>query len=368
VIKKNIGSLVKKVLGDTKKKRVITTVSGTLMIGFTVLAVVSGLSIVQSSYLEIESRINIPELSTLPEPPEESFEYCKTNEDSDEVSRYIAGDSNIQPTILSPRDFHQNESVKEVPIQENLQTIDNLVLTKQSIIPVTSSNPTDRYQLLVVGVGYTDGYLDDLSENATLLAEIFSGMDIVDISYLNTPYVLSISHVQRYSFLSNDKDGDSLMTKVNEIMPIDGILIVLNSKKYLGGKKNKYPVVVSYNNGLYLPIHELAHLFGLSDAENRYYIDSDFGGSELFRNSDELEHNVSRAVRVINPPIGDTGNVCDGKKVYRFYPGEFNIMGPLISDPIILNRLQRGLPLFNPLQQQIMRYFIADTITNRPGN
>ena len=354
---KNLGSLVNKVLGNSWNTGISNLLLKVGLLGS--IIAITYIAVDQSRNRNIESRIFFPDLSALPAPLGKSFDYCQLTDESSNLDRYFAGED-IKPEILYPRDFHQDDSY-----QEEFQTIDDIVLTKDNIIQVTPSNPKNRYQLLLVGVGYKDETLDkDLSRNATQLAGIYAGMNI-DFSYLNIPIPFEISRIQSLPALLNSRDGDLLLAKANEKMPVDGILVVLNSGQFLGGN-HYYPVIAGHNNinGLYLAAHELAHFLGLDDGHNRYYKDSGFGGSELFRNYGELKPHVLRAVTIVDPEIGNTGNTCNGAPVYAFYRDIFNIMGRFNYNDLF-NRVLTGKPLFNPLQIQIMNDFIADAIANR---
>ncbi len=169
------------------------------------------------------------------------------------------------------------------------------------------------------------------------------------------------------------------MSKLNKIIPVDRVMIILNTSESMGTAVNVslhkdaartdiYPIASGHSpRTLRTQSHEFGHGVGLHDGYERFYQKEEFGTSELFRRPNELKYPVLGALSHVDPIIGSTGNVCDGTPVYTFFPGSFNIMGPgrLTDDGAILSRLEQGLPVFNPLQEQIIRYTISKAIVNR---
>ncbi|MEK6853289.1 MAG: hypothetical protein AABX64_01270 [Nanoarchaeota archaeon] len=136
---------------------------------------------------------------------------------------------------------------------------------------------------------------------------------------------------------------------------------MLNVEEFMGsGGKN---IIISGNSNftLYLAAHETGHGLGLGDGYERYY--QKLNRSELFTSIEELEPRVLEAYHKILPPINDTGNHCNGGEVFTFYKPDSDLMDKSYSDEKLIDRIESGTPLFNPLQTEIMRSYAADEIS-----
>ena len=76
-----------------------------------------------------------------------------------------------------------------------------------------------------------------------------------------------------------------------------------------------------------------------------------------------MEPRVLEAYHKILPPINDTGNHCNGGEVFTFYKPDSDLMDKSYSDEKLIDRIESGTPLFNPLQTEIMRSYAADEIS-----
>ena len=291
---------------------------------------------------------------------EDPYDYCIISDDSSDRDKARAA-GGARPKGL---------------FDGSLDSIDSLVLSPENMVSSGKNNPSSRYQVMVVGVGYEDDSLQkDLGDTIDHFERVFQNFNI-DFSYLNVPAPITIVTVKNTIRLPNNDEADLLFSKLNEIITIDRLMFILNTSKYGGsadlsslksttGVTDIYPMVAGQFKKSRTRTHELAHSMGLSDGYNRFYKEDSFGGSELFRYPHELYYPVIRSLLGVNPEIGSTGNTCNGEPAFNFYPNHFNIMGPNQPNEEYLGRVNQGLPVFNPLQAQMMKDTIKETLANR---
>ena len=292
---------------------------------------------------------------------EEAFDYGRITDKSYLVDRLRAGQH------IKPKRFFDGD----------IKSIDDLVIPNSAIIRVNQPDSA-RYQAVLVGVGYPDEQTlhGDLSNAVKQLSRVYATFDI-NFSYLSIPMPITVDRIERQSKLPNKEEVELLLSKLGKIAIVDRLMLILNTDENIGAARNLgkdaaenvfYPIAPGhYKHALLQQAHELAHTFGLGDGYERYYRNGEFGTSELFRNPYELKRHVLRALSRVHPiVVGSTGNVCKGAPVYAFFLGEFNIMANKYTDEEILQRAAQDLPIFNPLQTQIINDTISHAIASRP--
>lgn len=259
----------------------------------------------------------------------EGYNYCQINDHSDPVSRYLAGEE--VPT----------EKVFEGDL-EKLKTLE--------FEPIGSA---EGYEILLVPVGYESFQPEQLIIN---LKNIFKGLNI-DFYSLDRSVPVTIKRVERYAFHTKAEEAKIIKEKTSA----DKLVFVLNVEEYLGSGGNSIVISGNSDSTLYLAAHETGHGLGLGDGYERYY--KTLNHSELFTSIRELEPRVLKAYGKIHPPINDTGSHCNGRKVFTFYDPDSDIMDKGYRDKTLISRIESGPQLFNPLQVEIMKNYVADRIT-----
>lgn len=264
------------------------------------------------------------------EKPAEGYDYCRTDKNSDSVSKYLAG--------------------KDVPTKKVFEGD----LEKLKKLELESHGSADKYEILLVPVGYE--YFDRFERLIINLDDIFKGLN-VHFSSLNQPVPVSIERVERYAFLTKIEEAEIIKEKTSA----DKLIFVLNVEDFMGSGGNNIIISGNSSSTLYLAAHETGHGLGLGDGYERYYQKSN--RSELFISIEELEPRVLEAYHKILPPINDTGNHCNGREVFTFYKPDSDLMDKSYNDEKLIDMIESGTPLFNPLQTEIMRSYAADEIS-----
>ncbi len=134
------------------------------------------------------------EFPPLPPPvmQDNSFDYCQISGESDDVDRENAGED-IKPEKL---------------FKGSIKSIDDLVISKGDITNFKQSDPANRYQAVLVGVGYTDDKTlhEDLGNAVNQLSRMYANFNI-DFSYLGIKAPITIDRIERSPRLPNEQEA-----------------------------------------------------------------------------------------------------------------------------------------------------------------
>lgn len=261
-----------------------------------------------------------------------SYDYCKLYKTASDVDRYLAGED-IPTQIVCESD---PEALKNLEFEE--------------------IGKPETYEILLAPVGYEENIDETMQYIIDNLNKSFQGID-VEFHYLHTSAPIGIERIERLAFLSDLNEAEYIQEKTG----VNTIAFVINSDEYMGGG-GKFPVFSGNSKTtIFLAVHEIGHNLSLNDGYNRYYGKNKLNGSELFLSIYELEPKVKKAYQKIKPPIIHTGNVCGVQPVFTFYqPGD--VMDVTFWDSQLLKKLEEGWKPFNPLQVEIMNYYVEEHV------
>jgi len=247
------------------------------------------------------------------------------------------------------------ETVKPTPIPTEIPFDPDL----GEIIQVGTFDP-NNYHVVIVGVGYQPNINQyTMIETIMGLNRNFSQVRI-DFAYAKNSIMAKLQGVEQNAQLSKG-DSETLIKKIRSMAPADIVVLLVNTNQGLG-------VTLRRNDGMnYIVItgevtdtvfdasHEIAHGLGLSDGYNEY-IPNQIPGSELFY-LDSMPTFLVKALEKMGtvPPIYEDGT-CEGKKLYRFYPKQGNIMATYQPE----GPYPWGDNIFTPLQVVIMNDFVQN--------
>lgn len=300
------------------------------------------------------------------------FEYCVLKEDAGLMDEVQAGTPiPVESVSLGPKPTETAAFLAPIlPIEAGA------IVTPEPVEP-TSTQPVydeiggwqvevinmgeakeNNFHLVVIGVGFIDE-----AQNEAKLREIASGLEVnftgvrIDFAYVRSPLNLNLKHVGQMVDFSNTGDLDRVLAKIREVHPVDSVAIAIETPFFLGTADAKQFAMftASDSNTLLMATHETAHLLGLGDGYQAFYIGMYLPNSELFY-LDSMPRILSDALPKLEsiPPLYEVGT-CKGRKLYTFYERSNNIMNDY--DPKGPNSW--GDSVFTPLQIQVMNNFVA---------
>lgn len=347
-----------------KNNMLSTALAGGISILITVLAACSQAEIIPATTAISEtpqtqaavSFTSTPNPTPTPTETPTPYDYCalQLNQDEDPISSLRAG-TPIPPETLT---------------EGNLEAIRSINLTTEDIVSDKENSPSEKLQIVLVPVGYSSPEeIREIMEYFTInLPKIYQEVNM-NFSYLNRSLPIGIQKQSRRASLINPQEAEITLEKVKTIYPADRLVIVVNSPEIAGDGANPAIVTTKHSFALSAIAHEIGHLGGnLTDSYPAYLPPESFANNtELFTSTETLPDRVKIALAQLNPPIFDTGNQCLNWKVYSFYGSpESNLMGYLFTDNKIREMIDKGQPIFNPVQISAMNSYISSI--KQPSN
>lgn len=259
------------------------------------------------------------------------YDYCKLGDNPSEVDKYLAEKSVPRVTVYKG----DIERIKALPL-ENL-------------------GQPDKYEILLVPVGYTQVKEDQMKNIAGSLTKAYKDIG-VQFLYLNISVPVGIERLEQVAFLSNEKEAEIILKKTG----VDMTAYVINTDEYMGGGGRFPKFAGNHNATAYLSTHEIAHGLSLNDGYERFYGEKRLNGSELFLSIDGLRPSIKKAYEKIKPPVISTGNVCEKRPVFTFY-SYGDVMDSFYWDSEFKKKMEDNWSPFNPLQIEIMNSYVNDS-------
>jgi len=296
-------------------------------------------------------------------PAQEVYDYCKISEQSSLVDRALGNEEVVWSEIT----LGDKEGIRK----QKIALEDILTYPKEE--KINPCPPGGTVRIMLMPVGFEEIEIQESMEYAIkYLQSAYEGFKL-DFVYVNKNIPIGIKNIERYSIISDNEELNLLDEKMNDILPTDKYIFVINSIEHMGSGSTGHAVLTYHKNELppaqplYRFIHEVAHMLGLGDGYRRYYPEGRRNGTELFVNKEKLDTNVKKGMELFGVKVGAIENAtCQGNKIYRMYPDAWSIMRYSIADPDIVSMLEDNKSIFNPLQKYIMRDNIEHYIQNTP--